>query len=629
MYPPKPVSVAIKWPEQREYELLAWGHPEGNTCTEKWARGRLARAYNSRLPLLMQNGMFDLDVAEEHWELPLPDDDRWHDTMFLLALNNPHAPTFSLKPSAEMYLGIKPEEQDRMKDWIIENVPEAHRRPSEWGAYICKCPYQIVKPYHKGDLTRTQKLFQHLWPLVMDAGMGAAYRRELKLMPILLESARTGMKLDVNLLEQMIPEMRKGIELADKWLRKKLGIDNIDSDRQLGSAIHKKNMVTSITQTKQGHISVSKKFMTLDKFKPRYKDVWQALQYRNQMSTSLNMFALPWLELATASPDGRTLFPNWVQVRSSRLGAGGGDKTGGARSNRIISVKPNFLNIPKKWKRAISSGYVHPAFIGKLMQLPYMRTVCLPDRRQRWGKRDFNQQELRLFGHFEDGYVKDQFLTNPKFDIHEDVRAEAEARLIEAMLREAFDRDTAKSCVFGRVYGQGLTGLMDLLRLTESEKRVAQIIQRAINTAVPSIKELDEAIKEHAKEGNPICTWGGRLYYTEPPSYSEKYGRDMTYEYKLLNYLLQGSGADVTKETIIRWHSHPKRVGRLVVTVYDEIDFSSPASAMRQDQASLRECMLSIETDIPMLSDGEEGPNWGTLSKYKDTNLVAPRRLAA
>ena len=136
------------------------------------------------------------------------------------------------------------------------------------------------------------------------------------------------------------------------------------------------------------------------------------------------------------------------------------------------------------------------------------------------------------------------------------------------------------------------------------------------NVAVPSIKELDNQLKELAKEGRPIRTWGGRLYYVEEPHYSEEYGRDMTFEYKLLNYLLQGSGADVTKETLIRYDAHPKRKGRFVVTVYDEINFSVLSKLMSSEQKVMQECMRSIETDIPMLSDGERGPSWGRLEKF-------------
>jgi len=210
------------------------------------------------------------------------------------------------------------------------------------------------------------------------------------------------------------------------------------------------------------------------------------------------------------------------------------------------------------------------------------------------------------------------FLTDPKYDIHEIVRAEEERALKEAGLRDEFDRDTAKTTVFGRLYGQGVTGLMVALKLADEERPVAQIIQKAINRAVPSIQALDDELKELAHNGQAIRTWGGRNYFCEPPAYSEKYGRDMTFEYKLLNYLCQGSGADATKESIIRYDQHPKANSRMVVTVYDEINNSVPPgkAAMKQHHTVLRDVILSLETAIPMLSDGESGSSWGKLEKY-------------
>lgn len=611
-YPPKPVSLALHWPGESQPRCMAWGHEAGgNNCTEKEARGEYLKARNSKYPMLFQYAMFDTDTAEAAWDIPLPNWDQYHDTMFLIALWDPHAPTLSLKPTAQRLLGIKPEEQDRLHEWIIANVPEAKKKPGTAGAYIWKAPYSVVRPYHVGDLTRTSKLFKYLYPRIVDAGMLEAYQRELKLMPILLENARVGMRVDVRALEQDLPAMKAGVEKTDVWLRKKLGIENIDSDKQLGNALYEKGIVTEFHRTAKGQLSVSKKHMTVDRFKD--KRVYHALQYRGQMSTSVNMFGEPWLELATQSRTHDTLHPNWAQVRSPK----GENDTSGARSMRIICTKPNLLNISKKWKRAFTSGYIHPAWLN-VPELPYMRKYCLPDKGEQWGKRDINQQELRLFAHFEEGPVMEGFLTDPKFDIHEDVRAEAEARLIEAQLRDSFDRDTAKTCVFGRLYGQGITGLLQALSLPDEDKPVAQIIQRAINAAVPSIKLLDDALKALVKEGNPIRTWGGRLYYVEPPTYSEKYGRDMTYDYKMISYLMQGSGADVIKECIIRWHSHPKRTGRMTVSVYDEIDFSSKAREMKRNQEALRETIRSIETDVPMLSDGEAGMNWGELSKFKE-----------
>ncbi len=331
------------------------------------------------------------------------------------------------------------------------------------------------------------------------------------------------------------------------------------------------------------------------------------------MDTSVNMFVEPWLEL---SHEDGLLHADWSQVRADK--ANGGQR--GARSLRIICAKPNLLNIPKRWKKAVVAGYVHPAFVGKLPPLPFMRTYVLPSKGKRWGRRDYNQQEVRLFGHFEEGPVMEGFLHDPKFDLHEGVRVEEEAALIAAGLKEEFDRDSAKNTVFGAFYGQGLTGLMVSLKLRDPEDRATgQIIHRALHRAVPSIKELSDGLKDLANQGLPIKTIGGRLYYCEPPQYSEKYGRGMTYEYKLISYLIQGSGADVTKEAIVLYDAHPKREEDMNVTVFDEIDNDLPMSdrGARQEMIVLRDCMLAAaKCDVPLLSDGEIGPNWGKLEKF-------------
>ncbi len=611
-YPPKPVSLALKWPDQREYKLLSWGHEAGdNNCSEKEARAEYLKARNSKYPMLFQNGVFDQDVAETHWGVPLLPWDKTHETMYLLFLDNPHAPSLALKESAHRLLGIKPEEQDKLRDWILSNVPEARRKPSSWGAYIWKAPYRIVRPYHKGDLVRTEKVFNFLYPRIVDAGMLEAYQRELRLMPILLRNARKGMRVDYDALERDLPAMRLGVQRVDEWLRRRLGDINLDSDKQLGEALYDKGIVSDFRRTPKGQLSVSKKYLTIDKFTD--KRVYQALTYRGQMSTSISMFVEPWLELAGGT-ENRVLHPNWVQVRSSKTG---GDSQG-ARSNRIICARPNLLNIPKKWRRSISAGFVHPTFV-KVPELPFMRTYVLPDKGKQWGRRDYNQQEVRLFGYFEEGPVHEGFIADPRFDIHEGVRAEEEAALVAAGLRDVFERDDAKTTVFGAFYGQGLSGLMESLKLSEEDRHVGQLIHKALHRAVPSIKELSNQLKALSQEGLPIRTWGGRLYYVEPPMYVEKFGRNMTFEYKLISYLIQGSGADVMKEALVRYDAHPKRTEDLIVTVYDEVNINLPKSekGARQEMTTLRDCMQSVETDpMQMLSDGEVGPSWGKLAKY-------------
>jgi DNA polymerase I-like protein with 3'-5' exonuclease and polymerase domains len=119
-YPPKPVGLAVKFPGKPS-KYLAWGHPTKNNARWEDAERVLREIWDSDLDVLCHNAKFDLDVAETHFDLvPLPWK-RIHDTMFLLFLDNPHAASLSLKPSAERLLGMPPEEQDAVADWLREH----------------------------------------------------------------------------------------------------------------------------------------------------------------------------------------------------------------------------------------------------------------------------------------------------------------------------------------------------------------------------------------------------------------------------------------------------------------------------------------------------------------------------
>ena len=105
-YPPRPTSLAVLRPGGKR-EFYAWGHDSGNNCDKSKAQRVLKDIYCSGEPLLFQNSKFDTDVAAVHMGLPVPAWDRIHDTLYLLFLENPHAQSLSLKPSAERLLGMK------------------------------------------------------------------------------------------------------------------------------------------------------------------------------------------------------------------------------------------------------------------------------------------------------------------------------------------------------------------------------------------------------------------------------------------------------------------------------------------------------------------------------------------
>lgn len=599
-YPPVPVGFSIMKAGERKPTYHRWGHPTGNNTTKQAARAVLLDSWKSGRPLLFHNAKFDVDVAEEHMGMPRLSWDRYHDTLFLLFLHDPHAMSLSLKPAAEKILGMAPEERDAVADWLIDNGVIKSNQRSKAGAYISVAPGSVVEPYANGDVVRTRKLFDFIYPSIIKRNMGEAYDRERRLMPILLDNEKIGIRADERKLRTDLKQYEEATIIVDNWLRKRLKAKdlNVDSDAEVAEALERNNMITEWVQTPSGKNSVAKKNLTLEKF--RDKRVAHALGYRNRLATCMGTFMRPWLEMAQES--GGTIYTNWNQVRQSH----GNDGFAGARTGRMSS-SPNFQNIPKSFEER-DDGYTHPAHLN-IPELPLMRQYILPDKGQVFCHRDYNQQELRILGHFEDDTLQAEYNAKPRMDIHTFVQEQ-----IEEIYGLKLARSSVKILNFGMIYGMGLGKLAAGMKVTVED---AKKIKNAQLQAIPGLKSLAKSISARGKAGDAIRTWGGREYFCEPPKIID--GRMQTFEYKLLNYLIQGSAADCTKEAVIRYHGEKNRNGRFLVTVHDEINLSVPKAHVNTEMALLRKVMQSVEFDVPMLSDGKTGTNWSTLKKFKET----------
>src|SRR5689334_15163855 len=89
-YPPRPVGCAVRVPgEPARY--LAWGHPTENNCSRDLAIRELRRVWNAARGNVFHNGKFDVDVGETHLGLGPVAPSRYHDTLFLAFLADPHS----------------------------------------------------------------------------------------------------------------------------------------------------------------------------------------------------------------------------------------------------------------------------------------------------------------------------------------------------------------------------------------------------------------------------------------------------------------------------------------------------------------------------------------------------------
>lgn len=614
-YPPTPVGVSIQLPGERKPTYYAWGHPEGNNCTLDEAKAALRKAWACPDGILCHNAKFDYEVARVKLGMPELEPEKVHDTMFLLFLHHPHADTFALKPSSERVLGMPPTERDEVMRWLVKAGFVSKQSKKKWGAFISKAPGDLVGAYADGDVIRTKKLFDKLYPEIVKRGMLEPYQREQRLMPILIEIEQAGVPVDLPRLKKDVALYSEHLLEIEAWIRRRLKAPklNINAGAELVDALI---AVDKVDLTKLGRTPKSGEYKTdKDSLDASITDAAlnAMLNYRASLSTCLGTFMQPWLKVAEVS--GGLIFTNWNQVRQpSERG------TVGARTGRLSS-SPNFQNIPNEFKALWRHEESDPEKAKKLpvlpkgiraLPLPMCRSYIVPPKGHTLFDRDYSQQELRVLAHYEDGLLLESYLENVWMDVHDTVM-----HTVNEMLGTAFPRKIIKNVNFGLIYGMGVGLLAQNSGCTVAEARA---VKNAVLNIYPGLKELIGDLKLRAQSNKPLRTWGGREYYCEPPKLINDEVR--TFDYKMLNVLVQGSAADCTKEAVIRYWAKKPKGHRLLLTVHDEILCSCPHSEVDKGMRVLREAMESVVFDVPILSEGDVSTtNWAELKAY-DTKGV-------
>lgn len=575
-FPPKPVGLAVRHPDGLKVYLT---DPAQMSAV-------LHQAWDDEM--LFHGGKFDIAVAMHHFGLKFPKDPtKVHDTMYLVFLHNPHARSLALKESAEDICGIAPEERDLLQEWIIRNISGANKK--NWGAFICKAPYHIVEPYALGDIERTFALYEKLMPIISQKGMLEAYKREQKLMPILMEAERRGLRVDMKRLEEAMGQMEIALHNADLAIYKILGVEHVDLDSpaELTWALEKADAMSVWGLTPKGKKSVAKPSLRKG---IRDRQLLLLLLYRGSLSTFLETFGRPWM--ADAQQYGGRLHPNWNQVRST-------DSEGffGTRTGRLSCDSPNLTNPPNEVKDPSPEGFP---------DIPLMRSFLLPEEGYTWLKRDFSSQEIRVLAHYEDGELMRRFQADPNFDPHQMAKDG-----ILSITGIDLDRKYVKITAFSIIYGAGVTRLAQTLEIDYGK---ATSIREGYMSAIPGIRVLSNALRSRGRAGQAMRTLGGRLYLPEPPRLIN--GSMRSFEYKLLNYLIQGSSADQTKESILDWDSSRNSWDLFLAALHDEMDICCPIGQEQKSMKILKEAMNKPRLDVPVLSEGFFGKNFGELNDF-------------
>lgn len=519
--------------------------------TDRW-RDSIFRAFDMAEELVAFNAKFDAHVLTT-FGYPIYEKFEYskvHDARFLARLHDERDKA-SLKALSTKYLDDSAADSQTQLKRIMRN------NKWDWATV----PVNYLVEYGGNDAILTGRLFDLMYPMVHYAY--DAYYRELRLQPVLFKMERRGIKVDQDLLAQVIEEERRKVDEAAMELEHLSPGLNPRSPIQMKAAFRDLGIELDDTQA------------------PTLKAIdhplaHAVLRYREHAKV-LGTYAEPWARLIT--PEGR-IHPSFNSM--------------GTVTGRFSSDHPNLQNVSKTHK---------------------LRDVFIADEGEELVVADWNQAELRLYAHFaKDENMRAAFLSGD--DIYQQaadllgVPRQVGKMIMLASIYGAGPKALKRQCV-AMSYKYGMADLVPELLKYDWDELYTRFHRSYGIRELARLTEL-QARRRGMLDEPYILTLGGRRQRPKYVLLKPVNGyRQRIETYKDLgNSLVQGSSADLMKMALIAM-DEAGHGDKLLLTVHDEMVASVPKDEVEDVKELMREVMTRNEFIPPLTVEVSSAYRYG------------------
>ena len=507
---------------------------------------------------VMHNGKPDLVVLARHGVTVAPVDD----TMLISYALGAGAHGHGLDEAALRDLGHKTTTQDSVTGTGRGRLPFAEVPLDRATAFAAEAPDVALRLWHV------------LRPRLRTGQALALYERvERKLIPVLLEMERAGIKIDADDLRRMSADFAERMAAMEAEIFALAGrIFNLGSPKALGEVLFDEMKLPGGRRMATGAWGT---------------DV-SVLQGLADQGHELPAKVIDWRQLSKLRSTYTEALQEEINPATGRVHTSFGQAN--TTTGRISSTEPNLQNIPI---RTEEGARIRRAFVAE----PGHVLVSA----------DYSQIELRLMAHVADiGPLKEAFATGQ--DIHARTASEVFGVPMEGMDRTT--RNRAKAINFGIIYGISGFGLARQLGIEQGE--AAQYI-RAYFERYPGIRDYMERTKEEARMHGYVLTPFGRRCWV--PGIKEKVPAKRAYaERQAINAPLQGGAADIIKRAMVRLPAalrEAKLSARLLLQVHDELLFEAPEAEAEATSTIAKHVMEAAATlSVPLVVETGSGRSW-------------------
>lgn len=396
---------------------------------------------------------------------------------------------------------------------------------------------------------------------------------ESPLIYVLADMEWTGVRLDLEALEQLAEEYRKEMNQIEKEIIEMAGIEfNINSPKQIGEILFDKmKIIDNPKKTKTGQYSTSEN--ELEKLRSKHPIIEKILEQR-----SLKKLLSTYIEA----------FPQLINPKTGKIHTSFNQTA--TATGRLSSSNPNLQNIPIRDER------------GK-----EIRKVFIPDKGCTFLSADYSQIELRIMAHLS----KDKNMIEA-FNKGQDIHAATASKIFKIPLEEVTPdmRRKAKTANFGIIYGITPYGLSQRLGISRSDAK--KLIEEYFTTFSGVKRYMDESIAK-AREQGYVETIFGRKRFLPDINSQNAIVRGYA-ERNAINTPIQGSAADIIKVAMNKIYKRLSDGGyksKMILQVHDELDFNVHMNELDEvKNIVVYEMENAYPLIVPLKTDCNHGANW-------------------
>jgi DNA polymerase I len=508
---------------------------------------------------VFQNAKFDMMVlTRAGFPLPLPFDD----TMLISYAQEAGLHGHGMDELSQLHLGHTPIPYDAVTGTGRNRITFA------------QVPFDKATAYAAEDADVTLRLWDALKPrLRLNRSLALYEQVERRLVPILLEMERAGVKVDADDLRRMSVDFEGRMAVMEKDCHRLAGhAFNVGSPKQLGEVLFDEMKLPGGKRMKTGAWGTDS----------------SVLQGLADQGAELPATILEWRQLQKLKSTYADALVDQINPETGRVHTCFAMAI--ASTGRLSSTDPNLQNIPI---RTEEGSRIRHAFVAE----PGHVLVSA----------DYSQIELRLLAHVADiPALKESFARGE--DIHARTASEVFGIPMEGM--DAMTRRRAKAINFGIIYGISGFGLARQLGIMPGEARgyIDRYFER-----YPGIRSYMERTKEEARiNGYVVSPFGRRCWV---PGIADKNPARRGYaERQAINAPLQGGAADIIKRAMVKLPAALAAAGlksRMLLQVHDELLFEAPEDEAPRLAALVRDVMEHAAVlSVPLVVETGIGRSW-------------------